>query len=388
MLVWAAISCSKKDSREILVEASKREILPIDAKRVVPKEVHRIIDIVGTLLPNEQVVVSSEVEGPVEGVFVDLGDRVKKGQVLIKISDREFQINLDQQLAALYQAQARLGLKGENDELLNVNEATEVRKAVAEMFEAEQKFKRAAELFKQGVASKEARDEAEARYQSYKALYDSSLQSVQNLKAQAKQNRAAVQLAQKKLRDTDIRAPFDGFVRERFVSLGQFLKVQAPVISLVQTTPLKLRADVPEKAVRSIQEGQDVEVTVDAFLDRTFKGKISRVSPAVNEQTRSLTIEALINNDHQLLKPGFFAKTRVISDERETVISVPGQTILNFYGVNKVFVVENGRIREHVVKLGNRFGEDVEVLEGLTGGELIAVSDLSRLENDLPVKVR
>jgi len=388
MLVWAAISCSKKDSREILVEASKREILPIDAKRVVPKEVHRIIDIVGTLLPNEQVVVSSEVEGPVEGVFVDLGDRVKKGQVLIKISDREFQINLDQQLAALYQAQARLGLKGENDELLNVNEATEVRKAVAEMFEAEQKFKRAAELFKQGVASKEARDEAEARYQSYKALYDSSLQSVQNLKAQAKQTRAAVQLAQKKLRDTDIRAPFDGFVRERFVSLGQFLKVQAPVISLVQTTPLKLRADVPEKAVRFIQEGQDVEVTVDAFLDRTFKGKISRVSPAVNEQTRSLTIEALINNDHQLLKPGFFAKTRVISDERETVISVPGQTILNFYGVNKVFVVENGRIREHVVKLGNRFGEDVEVLEGLTGGELIAVSDLSRLENDLPVKVR
>ena len=86
------------------------------------------------------------------------------------------------------------------------------------MFEAEQKFKRAAELFKQGVASKEATDEAEARSQSYKALYDAALQSVQNLKAQAKQNRAAVELAKKKLQDTDIRAPFDGFVKERFVS--------------------------------------------------------------------------------------------------------------------------------------------------------------------------
>src|SRR5438093_5379145 len=126
----------------------------------------------------------------------------------------------------------------------------------------------------------------------------------------------------------------------------------------------------------------------DLFLDRTFKGKISRVSPAVNEQTRSLTIEALINNDHQLLKPGFFAKTRVISDEKETVISIPAHTILNFYGVNKVFAVENGRIRERVVKVGDRFGEQVEVLEGLNGGELIAVSDLSRLENDLPVKAR
>ena len=387
-LICAVISCSKKDSRETLVEASKREILPVDVSRVVPKQVHRVIDVVGTLLPNEQVVVSSEVEGPVEGVFVDLGDRVRKGQVLIKISAREFQINLDQQLAALFQAQARLGLRGENDELLNVNEATEVRKAAAEMFEAEQKFKRAAELFKQGVASKEATDEAEARSQSYKALYDAALQSVQNLKAQAKQNRAAVELAKKKLQDTDIRAPFDGFVKERFVSPGQFLKVQAPVISLVQTTPLKLRADVPEKAVRSIQEGQEVEVNVDAFLDKTFKGRISRVSPAVNEQTRSLTIEALINNDHQMLKPGFFAKTRVISDEKETVISVSAQTIVNFYGVNKVFAVENGRIRERVVKLGDRFGEEVEVLEGLSGGELIAVSDLSRLENDLPVKVR
>ena len=387
-LICAGMACSKKDSRETSVEASRREILPIDVKKLVPKQVHRIIDIVGTLLPNEQVVVSSEVEGRVEGVFVDLGDRVRKGQVLIKISAREFQINLDQQLAALYQAQARLGLREENDELLNVNEATEVRKAAAEMFEAEQKFKRAAELFRQGVASKEARDEAEARHQSYKALYDSALQSVQNLKAQAKQNQAAVQLARKKLQDTDIRAPFDGFVKERFVSLGQFLKVQAPVISLVQTTPLKLRADVPEKAVKSIQEGQEVEVTVDAFLDKTFKGKISRVSPAVNEQTRSLTIEALINNDHQLLKPGFFAKTRVISDEKETVISIPAQTILNFYGVNKVFAVENGKIRECVIKVGDRFGEEVEVLEGLNGGELIAVSDLSRLENDLPVKAR
>ena len=127
---------------------------------------------------------------------------------------------------------------------------------------------------------------------------------------------------------------------------------------------------------------------VDAFAKKTFRGKISRVSPAVNEQTRSLSIEALINNDQHLLKPGFFAKTRVISDEKDTVISVPAQSILNFYGVNKVFAMENGRIREHVIKLGDRFGDDVEVLEGLNGGEWIAVSDLPRLENDLPVRSR
>jgi RND family efflux transporter MFP subunit len=388
LLLCEVVCCSRKPSGESSVEAARREILPIDVIKVDRKEVRRTIDIVGTLLPNEQVVVSSEVEGPVEGIFVDLGDQVKKGQLVIKVSAREFQIILDQQLAELYQALAQVGLQGENDEISSDADAPIVRKAAAEMHEAEQKLHRVLELFNQGVASRELRDEAEARFKSSKAVYDSSVNSVQNLKARVRQSRAAVQMARKKLQDTDIRAPFDGFVKERFVSLGQFLKVQSPVISLVQTTPLKLRADVPEKAVRAIQEGQEVEVSVDAFQDRKFKGKISRVSPAVNEQTRSLTIEALINNDHHLLKPGFFAKTRVISDEKEVVITIPAQTILNFYGVNKVFSVENGKIRERVVKLGDRFGDDVEILEGINGVEFVAASDLSHLENDLPVRAR
>ncbi len=381
-------SCGQRGDRETSVEASRREALPVDTRTVQKREVHRVIDIVGTLLANEEVVVSSEIDGPVEKVLVDLGDQVRKGQVLIKISAREFQIRLDQQLAALYQALAQVGLRNENDEVLNENEAPVVRKAAAEMYEAEQKFARVEELFQQGVVSREVRDEAEARLKSSKAIYDSALNSVQNLKAQVKEHRAAVQMARKKLQDTDIRAPFDGFVKERFVSLGQFLKVQSPVVSLVQTAPLKLRADVPEKAVSTIREGQEVEVSVDAFSDRTFRGRISRVSPSVNEQTRSLTIEALINNDQQLLKPGFFAKTKVISQEKEFVISVPAQSILNFYGVNKVFSIEDGRIRECIVKLGDRFGEDVEILEGLRGGELIAASDLGLLEKDLPVKAR
>jgi multidrug efflux pump subunit AcrA (membrane-fusion protein) len=160
LLLCVLTSCTRKDAGESSVQASKREVLPIDVRRVERKEVQRVIGIVGTLLPNEQVVVSSEVEGRVEGVFVDLGDEVKKGQLLVKIYAREFQITLDQQLAELYQALAQVGLKGENDELVNEDEAPVVRKAAAEMYEAEQKFRRARELFAEGVMSREMRDEA------------------------------------------------------------------------------------------------------------------------------------------------------------------------------------------------------------------------------------
>jgi RND family efflux transporter MFP subunit len=381
-------SCSKKSNSEGSVQASKREELTIDVQKVKRKEIQRVIDITGTLLPNEEVVVSSEVEGPVEKVLVDLGDEVKKGQLLAKVSGREFQFSVDRYLAELQKALAGLGLGEENEELRNDGDATEVRRARAQMDEAEQKYKRAEELFREGVVSKEGRDEAESRFKSARANYDSALQTVQSLKAQIKQNRVAVQLARKKLQDTDIRAPFDGAVKERLVSVGQYLTVQTPVFSLVQTHPLKVRAEVPERAVPSIREGQTVGVTVDAFLQRTFEGKISRLSPAVDRQTRTLTIEALIDNRHHLLKPGFFAKTKVTSNEQETVITVPGQTIVNFFGVNKVFLVENGKIREKVIRLGDRFGEDVEVLEGLKGGEWVASSELSRLENDLPVTAK
>jgi multidrug efflux pump subunit AcrA (membrane-fusion protein) len=379
-------SCSKQSSSQG-VQAFKREELVIEAKQVSRKEIQRVIDITGTLLPNEEVVVSSEVDGPVEKVLVDLGDRVKRSQLLVKISAREFELSVDRYLAELQQALARLGLNEEDEQLRSDHDATEVRRAAAQMDEAEQKYKRAEELFREGVVSKEGRDEAEARYKSARASYDSALQTVQSLKAQIKQNRAALQLARKKLQDTDIRAPFDGFVKERLVSIGQYLTVQTPVVSLVQTDPLKARAEVPEKAVPSIREGQAVGITVDAF-DRTFQGRISRVSPAVNHQTRALTIEALIDNKDQLLKPGYFAKTKVTSHEKEIVVSVPADTILNFFGVNKVFVVENGKIHEKVIKLGDRFGDDVEVLEGVKGGETVASSELSRLENDLPVRIR
>lgn len=381
-------SCSKKPSAESSVEASKREEVVIEVTSAKKKEIQRIIDITGTLLPNEEVVVSSEVEGPVEKVFVDLGDEVKKGQLLVKISSREFELAVDRSLAELQQALARLGLSQENEELRSDQDATEVRRASAQMDEAEQKFERAQELFREGVVSKEGRDEAESRFKSARANYDSALQTVQSLKAQIKQHRTALQLARKKLQDTDIRAPFDGAIKERFVSIGQFLKVQTPVVSLVQTNPLKARAEIPERVVPIVHEGQTVGITVDAFLDRTFPGKISRVSPAVDQQTRTLTVEALIDNSGHLLKPGFFAKTKVVSNEKEAVVTVPGRTILNFFGVNKVFVVENGKIRERVIKLGDRFGDEVEVLEGLKGGELIASSELSRLENDLPVRVK
>ena len=138
---------------------------------------------------------------------------------------------------------------------------------------------------------------------SARAAYDLAVQSVQNLRAQLPQYKASVELAEKKLRDAVIRAPFKGQVKERVVSPGQYLKVQTPVMVIVSMDPLRVRLKIPETMAGLIQIGDRLQVTVDAYPNRTFSGKLSRINPSVDPQSRTFEVEALLENAKGLLKP-------------------------------------------------------------------------------------
>ena len=372
-LVLICSSCSKGTAGKTVDASAANRTVPVRVVQVNLKQVRRDVESVGSLFPYEEVAVSSEVEGKVEEVLSDVGDSVAKGQALVKVSPIELQLTLDQQRAFLQQARARLGLK-EGADLRDVSDAAEVKKAQADLNDAKQKYDRAKALLDQGLVPKQNFDEAEARYKAARATYDLAVQSIDNIQAQISQYKATTELAKKKVSDTTIRAPFAGRIKERSVTAGQYLKVQSPVFLIVNVDPLRVRLKVPEKMASWIKTGQTVSVSVEAQPGRTFQGKVSRINPVVDQQTRAFEVEALVENHEGLLKPGFFVKATIPSDRVESGLFIPQEALQYIYGVYKIFAVEGTVLKEKEVKVGDRSGNEVEIIEGLSEGEKVAIA--------------
>lgn len=379
-------SCSKTSGKA--VDGGAPRPVAIHVVPVEPRQIRRNVESVGSLFPFDEVTVSSEVEGRVEQVLVDVGDHVSTGQTIVKVVPTELQLTLDQQRASLQQARARLGLSENGEDFKDVRRAPEVKKAAADLADADQKYQRAKTLYEQGLLPKQSFDEAESRLNAARAAYDLSVQTVENLRAQLAQSKAATSLAQKKVGDSIIRAPFAGQVKERSVTQGQYLKVQTPVMVIVNVDPMRVRLRVPEKMAAWVKTGQEVTVSVEAYPGRTFTGKITRINPSVDQQTRAFEVEALIDNREAVLKPGFFVKATIPSSFVVEALFVPQDALLYVYGVYKVFVLDGSTVKEKEVKIGERSGDDVEIVEGLAQGERVALASKGQaLKEGVPVEI-
>src|SRR5262245_12729110 len=345
------------------------EGIEVRAVPVEVKQIHRNVESVGSLFPLEEVTVSSEVEGKVDEVLVDIGDRVDAGQPLVRVSTIELKLAVDQQRALYQQARARLGLTGESDDLKNVLDAAEVKKAAADLKDAEESYNRSKLLLEQQLLPRSGFDQSEARLSAGKAAYELALQSVQNLRAQLPQYRAAVELAEKKLRDAVIRAPFKGQVKERVVAPGQYLKVQTPVMVIVSMDPLRVRLKIPETMAGWVQTGERISVFVDAYADKSFSGKLSRINPAGEPQSRTFEVEALLENTEGFLKPGFFVKARIPSAKVDQVLAIPQEALQYSYGVYKVSLIRGDTLKETEVKIGEVSDNEAEILAGVKAGD-------------------
>ena len=227
-------------SRSETAQARGREdaARPVKVEAVRQEAIHRSVEVVGTLTAVDEVTVSSEAEGRVSRLLADLGDRVSAGQVLIELDREKAQYNLDQQKAALARALAQFGAP-DTTHLPPIEQTPDVKRAQAELVQAKQSFDRADELHKRQLVPKQTLDDAEAALQSKQAGYDSSVQNAKNLRASIDASDASVKLADRQLRDSYIRAPFDGYVEKRLVNLGEFVKNQTPVMSVVRVNPLE-----------------------------------------------------------------------------------------------------------------------------------------------------
>ena len=368
---------------------TKRDSGPVSVRvaPVVSRQVQRVVEAVGTLYPYDEVVVSAEVDGRIEEVRFDLGDAVRQGDVLVRISEEEQRYLVAQTEAQLRQALERLGLKSEDERVQDIRETPDVRRAQADLFDAEQRYKRVRELVQQGIGSRQDLDQAQARFEAMRAAYDATLNQTRNLIQQVEQYKASLQLQRKRLRDTTVRAPFAAYVKDRQATAGQYVRVNTPLFTLVKTHPIRLRAEVPERMAPWIQTGQLAEVWVEAYPERRFQGRVWRISPTVDQSKRTFIVEALIENPAGELKPGSYAKARIRTNKVEQILLVPARAVNYVLGTNKVYAVRGDAVEPREVKLGDRYEEEVEIVEGVRAGEKVAVTQLARLESGVPVRV-
>ncbi|MBI5084891.1 MAG: efflux RND transporter periplasmic adaptor subunit [Acidobacteria bacterium] len=382
----ALAACSRQPKT-----AAKKESGPVAVRtaKVSTRTILRTVDGVGALFPYDEAIISAEVEGRLEQIAADLGDSVSQGQVLARISDEEQRYLVAQQEAQLRQSLERLGLRDEKDRIADIREAPDVRRARADLNETESRYKRVRELVDQGIGPQSDLDQAQARFQAAQAAYDQTLNQTRNLIQEVERFKATLDLQRKKLRDTTVRAPFAALVKDRQAVIGAFVRSNSPLFTLVKIDPVRLRIEVPERLSPWVRVGQKAEVSVEAFADRTFEGKVWRISPTVDQNKRTFVVEALIQNPKQELKPGSYARARLATDRSETIRVVPTRAVNYVLGTNKAYVVkDDSTIEVRDVKIGDRLPQEVEILEGVQDGETVAVSGLSRLDSGAKVRLQ
>jgi len=354
--------------------AASGPALPTKNVRLIPADeraLARTATAPGTLAADEQAALSFKVTGRLNTLSVDLGSIVKKGQTIAQLDPRDFKMRMDQAEAGLQQARVRLGLppQGEDDHIVAENTAL-VKQAHAVLEEARLNRERSARLVKEGVQPQADLDRTDSAYKVADSRYQDAMEEVRNRQAVLVQRRSELALARQQLADTTLYAPFDGSVRERRASMGEYLAVGTPVATIVRVHPLRLRVELPEREARGVRAGLPVRVTVEGDTN-VYPGRVVRLSPAFQEQSRTLVIEAEVDNQQGKLRPGSFAKAEIQTTTTTGVVTVPTSALVTFAGIQKVFTVKDNKAVERPVVTGQREEDWVEITEGLKAGEMV-----------------
>jgi len=310
------------------------DAIPVEVASAATEELILSIPAIGTLRSNESVQVSPEIAGriveleAIEGTTVAAGDPIA---------------TLDQSIyrAQIAEVQARITLSNSN-------------------------YERARELLARQAGTQRALDEAEA---------------------QLKADQADLQVAQALFEKTVVRAPFDGVLGLRRVSVGQYVDAGDVIVNLESIDPLKVDFRVPEIYFRQTTVDQAVSVTVDAMGDEPVRGTVYAIDPLVDENGRSLVLRAQIPNDDGRLRPGLFARIELIYDRRPDALMVPEAALVPIGRSSYVYRIEAGQAKLVQIEIGQRLRGRVEVVSGLTAGDVVVTAGQLRLYDGAVVTI-
>jgi multidrug efflux pump subunit AcrA (membrane-fusion protein) len=364
----------------------------------IMRELPRFFEASGSLAGDQQTDVAPSIAGKVTAVGVELGSYVRRGQMLVRLDDidsklrvEQAQAQLDQTKAALRQAEEKVGVRpGQNFE---VNRVPEVANARVALELAEKNLRRAEKLIESGDVSRSNYDQQRAQRDQLKEVYEAALSlarqnfaAVATARANVANAETQLGLARRNLSYALVFSPIDGYVAERTADLGEYVSPTSKVATIVRINPLRIRIDVPEQAIPEVSVGQSVSVTTSAWPDKNFSGRIARISPSVSANSRTLTVEAEVENSSGVLKPGQFASVRILQSRPQPAVLVPVRAVKTESGVSRVFVIKDGHAQQRLVQLGQTEGDLIEVKGGVGADEQVATSNVDQLSDGIPVK--
>jgi membrane fusion protein, multidrug efflux system len=308
--------------------------LPVNAMVIQPQLLDNKIITTGTLLANEEVQLMPEIAGRVTDVFFTEGSRVKKGDVLIRINDRELKAQLD-------------GKKIEE------KQASDLESRAHQLFDMK------------GISQEE---------------YDKAANALKIIQAQKEV--IAAQLAQ-----TEIVAPFDGIIGLRYVSPGTYVSTDMLVATLNDIDPVKVEFSVPEKYARQIKKGNAITIRMGDSEDE-YKGTVYAVESKIDLETRTIKARAKIPNPQGNLIPGSFAKVEIILEQLPHAIVIPSESVIPELNGEKVFICINGKVRSVPVKTGIRTENSIQIVEGLNPQDTLILTGLLQLSDGKVVEIR
>jgi RND family efflux transporter MFP subunit len=332
----------------------------------------RTVVVSGTLGADEEAEIGPKIPGRLTTLAVDLGDRVRRGQVLARLSPTDLELRVRQAENALQQARAQLGLPTNGDGRVDPVDTAVVKQAAANLTQARLTEARMVRLLEQQLISQQDFEAAQAALQVAEARYQEAVETARTRQALVGQRTSELEIARQALRDSTVTAPFDGMIRERMAGVGDYVAVGQPVVALVRIDPLRLRLEVPEREAAGVRGGQPVRLTVEG-APGTHEGRVARISPAIREESRTLLVEAEVPNPAGRLRPGSFAKAEIVTQTDEPAVLVPTSSVVSFAGIEKVLGVADGKAVEKRVKTGRRAGDRVEILEGTAAGDVVVV---------------
>jgi RND family efflux transporter MFP subunit len=401
----------------------------VTTAQAVVRQIPTYFEATGNLASDAQTDVAPNISGKIVEVNFDIGSYVERGSVMIRLDARDAQIrleqaqaqveqqrkavsqaeaNVEQAIANLRQTQVRLGVG--DGETFNIETFSQVKTIKAQLELAEKELTRTTRLLETGDISRSIYDQRksqrdallgqldEARSNAAVAVkaIDTARAAVNTARTNVGQARAAVATAQtqvsqaqKAISDNVVYAPISGYVSERVADLGEYISPNTPntkIATIVRTAVLRLKIDIPEQSVGKIAVGQGISAQVSAYPDRNFAGTIVRIAPSLNATSRTLSVEAEIENVGGLLKPGQFATVRITQSKPESAVMVPTAAVRTEGDINKVFVVKDGVANERLVQLGFLENDMIEVKQGIQENETVATSNLDKLGDGVIVR--
>lgn len=328
-------SCSPEEEVSKGPEMKKSPV-PVEVMKIEPLDLPVMVECVGRLTPYREVLLSTEVGGVIDSYEIDSGERVIKGQALIKIDPTDYRL-------ALKEAEASLKM------------------ALAQLEASEKGFERSKNLLPRNVITPDAFEKLEAEFKS-------SCASMERVKVM-------VDIAEERLKKTEITAPFSGLIASRMVERGQTVGVGQPLITLIDLDPIRVRIYLSERDYVHLEKKNSVTVMIEAYPDRRFDGHIDRIGVKADERTNTFDVEILVDNPDIFLKAGMTARVYLTTGIFKGAIMIPQRAVLYRKDRQEVFIMDsNGRARVREVELGRNEKSLVQIIRGLNRGDTLIVT--------------